>query len=54
MANEPNRKQPDIKPPTPNVQPRPVPVEIPPDKDAPEREAPIRAADPGDRDIWWC
>jgi hypothetical protein len=40
-----NKKQePEIMPPVPKVEPERPGPEIPPDKDAPERESPIRAA----------
>jgi len=38
--DEPKRQEPEIMPPVPEVEPRPEPAEIPPDKDAPEKNAP--------------
>jgi hypothetical protein len=59
MANEPKRQEPEIMPPRPDVQPERTPTEIPQDKDAPEKDAPVRAdASLSARyvkgDIWWC
>ncbi len=42
MDNEPKRPQPEIMPPVPNVQPEREVPEIPPDKDAPEKNSPER------------
>jgi hypothetical protein len=47
MNDEPKKQEPEIMPPVPKVEPvepeRPGP-EIPPDKDVPEKESPIRAS----------
>jgi hypothetical protein len=40
MGPEPKRKDPDIPPQKPDIQPEPRPEEIPQDKNFPEREAP--------------
>jgi hypothetical protein len=40
MAPDPARREPDIPPPKPDIQPEPGPQEIPQDKDVPEKEAP--------------
>jgi hypothetical protein len=37
---EPIKKQPDIPPKKPDIQPEPRPEEIPQDKDLPEKESP--------------
>jgi hypothetical protein len=42
MADDTKRPQPEIMPPVPNVKPAPVPPEIPPDKDAPEKNTPVQ------------
>lgn len=41
-ANEPKREMPEIAPPVPEVQPQRTEPEIPPDKDAPEKNSPAR------------
>jgi hypothetical protein len=47
MNDEPKKQEPEIMPPVPKMEPvepeRPGP-EIPPDKDVPEKESPIRAS----------
>jgi len=43
MADEPKRQEPEIMPPVPQEEPQRKVPKIPPDKDAPEKEAPIRA-----------
>jgi hypothetical protein len=43
MADEPKRQEPEIMPPVPQEEPQRNVPEIPPDKDAPEKDAPIRA-----------
>jgi hypothetical protein len=43
MDDDRNRPQPEIMPPAPKEQPERIPPEIPPDKDAPQKESPIRA-----------
>jgi hypothetical protein len=43
MADEPKRQEPEIMPPVPREEPQRNVPEIPPDKDAPEKDAPIRA-----------
>ena len=40
MATEPKRKEPDIPPQKPDIQPEPRPEEIPQDKNFPEKESP--------------
>ena len=40
MANEPKKREPDIPPKQPDIQPEPRPQEIPPNKDMPEKESP--------------
>lgn len=40
MAPEPKRQEPDIPAQKPDIQPEPRPVEIPQDKDLPEKESP--------------
>jgi hypothetical protein len=42
MDDEPKRQEPEIKPPAPEVVPERKGPEIPPDKDAPQKEAPTR------------
>jgi hypothetical protein len=42
MDNEPIRPQPEIMPPVPSTEPQRQTPEIPPDKDAPEKNSPIR------------
>lgn len=42
MAEQPKQPEPEIMPPVPKVEPRQGGVEIPPDKDAPERESPTK------------
>jgi hypothetical protein len=42
MADQPKREQPEIMPPVPDVEPRRGGVEIPPDQDAPEKNAPTK------------
>jgi hypothetical protein len=59
MASEPKRQEPEIVPPKPDVEPQRSPVEIPQDKDAPERNAPVRgtsihATARSTGEIWWC
>lgn len=43
MNNEPKKPEPEIMPPVPNRAPERTVPEIPPDKDAPEKETPTRA-----------
>jgi hypothetical protein len=40
MPNEPKRPEPDIPAKKPDIQPEPMPEEMPPDKNTPEKEAP--------------
>ena len=40
MANEPKKREPDIPPKQPDIQPEPRPQEIPQDKDMPEKRSP--------------
>jgi hypothetical protein len=40
MATEPKKREPDIPPKQPDIQPEPRPQEIPQDKDMPEKESP--------------
>jgi hypothetical protein len=40
MPTEPQRKEPDIPPQKPDIQPEPRPEEIPQDKNFPEKESP--------------
>jgi hypothetical protein len=40
MPVEPTRKEPDVPPKKPHIQPEPRPEEIPQDKDVPEKESP--------------
>ncbi|HEY1745432.1 MAG TPA: hypothetical protein VGG11_01510 [Xanthobacteraceae bacterium] len=42
MANEPEKREPDIPSKQPDIQPEPGPPEIPQDKDMPEKEAPLQ------------
>jgi len=53
MSDEPKQPEPEIRPPVPNQTPQPSPPKIPADKDAPQKDSPIRAADrrgPGNED----
>jgi hypothetical protein len=43
---QPKRDEPEIKPVTPDVDQHPVEPEIPPDKDAPQKESPTKAGAP--------
>ncbi len=43
LSADPKKNEPEIMPPVPNVEPGERPVEIPQDKDAPEKQAPERA-----------
>lgn len=45
MSDEPKKPEPEIRPPLPNETPQPSQPEIPPDKDAPQKDSPIRADD---------
>jgi hypothetical protein len=40
MAPEPKRREPDIPPQKPDIQPEPRPQEIPQDKNVPEKDSP--------------
>jgi hypothetical protein len=40
MSAEPEKREPDIPPQKPDIQPEPRPQEIPQDKDVPEKESP--------------
>jgi hypothetical protein len=40
VMDEPKRPEPEIAPPVPKTQPKPGGVEIPPDKDTPEKRSP--------------
>jgi hypothetical protein len=40
MDTEPKRQEPEIMPPVPEVEPRRTVPDIPPDNDAPEKQAP--------------
>jgi len=42
IGNEPNRQEPEIMPPVPEVEPERNIPEIPYDKDAPEKQSPIK------------
>ena len=42
MNGEPKKREPEITPPVPEVEPERNILEIPPDKDAPEKKAPVR------------
>lgn len=42
MNDEPKRQEPEIMPPVPEVEPERRAPEIPPDKDAPDKNAPTR------------
>jgi hypothetical protein len=44
MSNQPTREEPEIAPPTPDTKRQPVKPEIPPDKDTPEKNAPLKAS----------
>jgi hypothetical protein len=44
MSKQPTRDEPEIAPPTPDTKQQPVKPEIPPDKDAPEKKAPVKAS----------
>jgi hypothetical protein len=54
MATEPKRKEPEIKPPRPDVQPERTPSEIPQDKDTSEKEMPPTQFGMISADTWWC
>jgi hypothetical protein len=54
MAIEPQKKEPEIEPPQPDVQPNRAPREIPQDKDIPEKEMPPMQLGPRRGDNWWC
>ena len=54
MAIEPKRKEPEIKPPGPDIQPDRTPAEIPQDKDMPEKEAPPTQFGVLSAGTWWC
>jgi hypothetical protein len=43
MDNNPKRQEPDIMPPHPKEEPDQIRPEIPPDKDVPRKETPLRA-----------
>jgi hypothetical protein len=43
MSKQPSRDEPEIAPLTPDTKQQPVKPEIPPDKDAPEKKAPVKA-----------
>jgi len=43
MNNEPKKPEPEIMPPLPNEAPVRTPPEIPPDTEAPQKEAPLRS-----------
>jgi hypothetical protein len=43
MNDEPKKHEPEIMPPVPDVEPQRGPVEVPQDKDTPERQAPERS-----------
>jgi hypothetical protein len=45
MNNEPKKREPEIMPPLPKEDPVRPPPEIPSDKDAPQKETPLRAGD---------
>jgi hypothetical protein len=45
MSKQPKREEPEIKPPAPDVKQQPLQPEIPPDKDTPQKEDPIKAGD---------
>jgi hypothetical protein len=45
MDNDPKQPEPDIMPPHPKEEPDRVRPEIPPDKDVPQKETPLRAED---------
>jgi len=42
MGNEPKRQEPEIMPPVTEVEPERRIPEIPPDKDAPEKQSPVK------------
>ena len=44
MSNQPTREEPEIARPTPDTKRQPVKPEIPPDKDTPEKDAPVKAS----------
>jgi hypothetical protein len=44
MGEQPTRDKPEIAPPRPDTKQQPVMPEIPPDKDTPEKEAPVKAS----------
>jgi uncharacterized protein YjbJ (UPF0337 family) len=46
MNGEPKKREPEIVPPVPEVEPERNVPEIPPDKDAPEKKGPIQAEGP--------
>jgi hypothetical protein len=54
MAIEQQKKEPEIEPPQPDVQPNRAPREIPQDKDIPEKEMPPMQFGPRRGDNWWC
>jgi hypothetical protein len=44
MSKQPKRNEPEIASPTPDTKQQPIQPEIPPDKDAPEKKAPVKAS----------
>jgi hypothetical protein len=54
MATEPKRKEPEIKPPRPDVQPERTPSETPQDKDTSEKEMPPTQFGMISADTRWC
>jgi hypothetical protein len=45
MDDDPKDPAPEIMPPLPKEEPEQTPTEIPPDKDVPQKESPLRASD---------
>jgi hypothetical protein len=43
LMKQPKRDEPEIKPPPTDVERKPTPPEIPPDKDTPQKESPTKA-----------
>jgi hypothetical protein len=54
MAIEPQKNEPEVQPPQPDVQPDRTPREIPQDKDIPEKKMPPRQLAPRPGGNWWC
>jgi hypothetical protein len=44
MSKQPTKDEPEISPPTPHTKQQPVKPEIPPDKETPEKKAPVKVS----------